>query len=48
LRLDNRFRTRFWGKEFGGVHLPLRSNCSKCGTRFVKDEGLTRQPDDVR
>jgi len=39
LRLDNRFWTRFWGKEYGGVHLPLRSECSKCGARFVRDEG---------
>jgi hypothetical protein len=39
LRLDNRFWTRFWGKHYGGVHLPLRSECSKCGARFVHDEG---------
>jgi hypothetical protein len=37
LRLDNRFWTRFWGKGYGGVHLPLRSDCSKCGARFVDD-----------
>jgi fatty-acid desaturase len=35
LRNDNRFWTRFWGKEYGGVHLPLRSECSKCGVSFV-------------
>lgn len=38
LRLDKRFWTRFWGKEYGGVHLPLRSECSKCGTRFVNED----------
>ena len=38
LRLDNRCWTRFWGKEYGGVHLPLRTECSKCGARFVHDE----------
>ena len=38
LKLDDRFRTRFWGKEYG-VHFPLRSECSKCGTCFVNDQG---------
>lgn len=38
LRADNRFWTRLWGKEYGGVHLPLRSACSKCGAQFVHDE----------
>ena len=37
LRLDDRFWPRFWGKEYGGVHLPLRSACSKCGAHFVDD-----------
>jgi hypothetical protein len=39
LRLDNRFSTRFWGEDYGGVHLPLRCECSKCGARFVPDKG---------
>ena len=34
LRGDKRFWTRFWGKEYGGVNLPLRRACSKCGARF--------------
>lgn len=38
LRADNRFWTRFWGKEYGGVHLPLRSACSKCCARFACDK----------
>ena len=38
LRLDKRFWTRFWGKEYGGIHLPLRSECSKCAARFVHDK----------
>ena len=35
LRLDERFWTNFWGKEYGGVHLPLPSACTKCGASFV-------------
>ncbi|WP_139114755.1 hypothetical protein [Rhizorhabdus dicambivorans] len=35
LRRDERFWTRFWGKEYGGVSLPLARSCSKCGVRFV-------------
>jgi hypothetical protein len=35
LRLDERFWTRFWGKEYGGVKLPLPCSCSKCGATFV-------------
>ena len=38
LKLDNRFWTRFGGKGYGGVHLPLRSECSRCGARFVMDD----------
>jgi hypothetical protein len=26
---------RFWGKEYGGVHLPLRHRCTKCGANFI-------------
>ena len=33
------FWARFWGREPGGVHLPLRSACSKCGARFSADPG---------
>lgn len=40
LRLDDRFWTRFWGKEYGGVRLSLRHDCSKCGARFVSDEAV--------
>ena len=36
LAQDEGLQTRFWGKEFGGVHLPLRSACSKCGQSFTK------------
>lgn len=39
LRGDNRLWTRFWDKEYGAVHLPLRSECSKCGARFVNEKG---------
>lgn len=35
LRRDERFWTRFWGKEYGGVHLPLRDRCTKCGAHFI-------------
>jgi hypothetical protein len=35
LRRDERFWTRFWGKEYGGVSLPLRSECTKCGANFT-------------
>jgi hypothetical protein len=35
LRRDERFWTRFWGKEYGGVHLPLRHRCTKCGANFI-------------
>ena len=35
LNRDERFWTRFWGKEYGGVHLPLRHRCSKCGVNFI-------------
>jgi hypothetical protein len=35
LKQDNQFWTRFWGKEYGGVRLPLASTCTKCGTSFV-------------
>jgi hypothetical protein len=34
LRRDERFWTRFWGKEYGGVRLPLRHRCSKCAANF--------------
>ena len=37
VRRDDRFWTRFWGKQYGGAHLPLRSECSKCGARFVEE-----------
>jgi hypothetical protein len=36
LRRDERFWTRFWGKEYGGVHLPLPSACTKCGAIFTE------------
>tara|TARA_B100000749_G_scaffold256044_1_gene224473 strand:+ start:474 stop:818 length:345 start_codon:yes stop_codon:yes gene_type:complete len=32
---DRRFWTRFWGKDYGGFHLPLRSQCTKCGAPFA-------------
>jgi fatty acid desaturase len=35
LRRDDRFWSRFWGKEYGGVNLPLPRACSKCGACFV-------------
>ncbi|MGN6690098.1 MAG: hypothetical protein ACTHJU_04050 [Sphingopyxis sp.] len=35
LQRDERSCTRFWGKEYGGVNLPLSSACTKCGARFV-------------
>ena len=35
LRRDERFWTRFWGKEYGGVHLPLRDKCTKCAAHFI-------------
>jgi hypothetical protein len=35
LKRDERFWTRFWGKEYGGVNLPLPCACSKCGASFV-------------
>lgn len=38
LRRDERFWTRFWGKEYGGLHLPLPSECTKCGASFVEYE----------
>lgn len=38
VKLDSRLRTRFWGKEYGGVRLPLESGCSKCGAQFVREK----------
>jgi len=35
LKLDERVWTRIWGKEYGGIHLPLKSACTKCGAPFV-------------
>ena len=36
LKKDERFWTRFfWGKEYGGVTLPLPCACTKCGSSFV-------------
>lgn len=35
LRRDERFWTRFWGKEYGGVNLPLARACTKCGANLV-------------
>jgi hypothetical protein len=35
LRRDQRFWTGVWGKNYQGVHLPLRESCTKCGTNFV-------------
>jgi len=35
LRQDERFWTRFWGKDYGGVNLPLPRACTKCCARFV-------------
>ena len=35
LKKDERFWTRFWGKEYGGVRLPLPCACTKCGSSFV-------------
>ncbi|MXO58800.1 hypothetical protein GRI89_04500 [Altererythrobacter salegens] len=26
----------FWGKDFGGIHLPLPKACTKCGAQFVE------------
>jgi hypothetical protein len=34
---DTRLWTRFWGKEYSGAHLPLRSRCSKCGAHFTSE-----------
>ncbi|MBX7531594.1 hypothetical protein K3165_01500 [Qipengyuania sp. 1XM1-15A] len=48
LRNDDRFWTRFWGKEYSGVHLPLRTSCSKCGVSFVGDDNKTREFNSVR
>lgn len=33
------FQARFWGREQGGAHLPLRPACSKCSAPFVADAG---------
>lgn len=38
LKADQRFWTLFWGKEYGGVTLPLPSSCSKCGADFTRPE----------
>ena len=35
LRKDRSFWTRFWGKEYGGVRLPLPSACTRCDAPFV-------------
>jgi hypothetical protein len=35
LRRDERFWTRFLGKEHGGINLPLPCACTKCGAGFV-------------
>ena len=35
LKQDRRFWSQFWGKDYGGVSLPLRSTCTKCGASFV-------------
>lgn len=35
LKQDQQFWTRFWGKEHGGVSLPLPNKCTKCGASFV-------------
>jgi len=35
LKQDQRLWTRFWGKEHGGVSLPLPNKCTKCGASFV-------------
>jgi hypothetical protein len=35
LKRDQRFWTRFCGKEYGGVILPLPRACTKCGASFV-------------
>jgi hypothetical protein len=35
LTRDERVWTRFWGKEYGGVHLPLPDRCTKCGADFI-------------
>jgi fatty-acid desaturase len=35
LARDDRFWTRFWGKEYGGVRLPLRDRCTRCGANFI-------------
>jgi hypothetical protein len=35
LNRDQRVWTRFWGKEYGGVMLPLPGACTKCGASFV-------------
>lgn len=34
LKEDQRVSTRFWGKEYGGVRLPLPNACTKCGASF--------------
>ncbi|MBO9500608.1 hypothetical protein [Brevundimonas sp. A19_0] len=34
LKQDQRFWTRFWGKDPGGVHLPLPRECTRCGAPF--------------
>lgn len=36
LRLDESDWTRFWGKEYGGVTLPLPGSCTKCGASFTE------------
>ena len=38
LRNDQRFWTRFWGKDYGGVSLPLPSSCTKCDVSFFQSE----------
>ena len=35
LKNDERLWARFWGKEYGGVSLPLPCSCPKCNTSFV-------------
>ena len=34
LNADKRFRARLWGKDHGGIHLPLGSACTRCGASF--------------
>jgi hypothetical protein len=32
---------RFWGREHGGAHLPLRARCSRCGASFTSEADQT-------